>query len=167
MISEAGATAGTTGVLITNGGSHTPIRWALASAQMLLDWFSVNPYSHRRFALEAAKVNLLPRIAEVLERHHDEVQALERVRVRKDEARISFGDETLDAREHTEVERCVDRIYALVEPLLDRAQLFVPGLSNQPDIQAHVKGVIYERVQTDLRTSMKSERSARADILRI
>ena len=134
---------------------------------MLMDWFSVNPYSDRRFALEAAKIGLLPRIAEVLEKHHAEVQALERVRIRKDEARITFGDETLDAREHTEVERCVNQIYALVEPLLERAQLYVPGLSNQPDIQAHVKGVIYERVQQDLRTSMKSERWARADILGI
>jgi len=167
MIVSAGTSAGTTGVLITDGGAHPAEKWAKASALMLMDWFAVNPYSARRFALEAEKVRLLPLIAHALESHHAEVQAVERERVVRDETRIGLPDYTLDAREHTEVEKCVEKIYRLVEPLLERAQLYVVGLENQPDIEAHVRGVIYDRVQMDLRTSMKSERSSRADILGI
>lgn len=151
-----------TGILTTNGGAHSPKKWAYASASMLLDWFKIDPNSPRGIDLEMAKDGMRPAIAGILIKHHEAIQKLEQVACKKDDGRSLLPDHTLEVREHVDIDIAVDEIFKIVEPLLERAQLFVIGITNQPDMKPYVKGVIYDRISTDLRTSMKIERGYHA-----
>lgn len=152
-----------TGILVTDGGPHSAEDWAYASASMLLEWFTVDPNSPRRIKLEMAKDKARPLIATVLVEHHASVQTLERKALAKDPSRFAEPDHTIAAEEHVEIDDAVNDIFDILEPLLEKAQLFIPGIVGETDMGKYVKGVIWERVNTDLRSVMKVERQWHAD----
>jgi hypothetical protein len=152
-----------TGILITNGGAHSPEQWAYASASMLLEAIKVNPDSPRYVQLELAKDSIRPQIAAVLLKPHQDTQHGERKALLDgDHARLGTA---LKADEHTDIDSIVEQIHSLVSPLLDKAALFAGGdVTKDPEaVNAHLALVIRERVETDVRTNQLIERSWHAD----
>lgn len=152
-----------TGILVTDNGPHPVEDWSYATAGMLLEVFKVDPHSPRRTKLEMMKDRIRPKLAEILIVHHDNVQKLEREMLAAGKHDRLLMD--LDVAEHTDIDSAIDEIYVLVEPLMDKSQLFEAGdvSANPIDIGKYMRGVIRERVETDLRTSMHIERSWHAD----
>jgi hypothetical protein len=152
-----------TGILITNGGPHSPEDWAYASASMLLEAIKVDPNSPRRVALDMAKDRLRPQVADILLKHHQVTQSTERERLQSGEHERLMAP--LNAAEHTDVDQAVADIHSLVAPLLQTSLLFAGGdVTNNPEeVDKHLTRVIRERVETDLRTNMHIERSWHAD----
>jgi len=151
------------GLLITDNGPHPAETWAIASANALLDWFKVDPNSGRGAQLEIMKLRTIAAVADCLLVHHEVVQRIERQKLAAGEHSRLMAD--LDASEHTDIDKAIADVFQLVKPLLENAQLFVPGsvFGQQPDLHDYVKGVIRERIETDLRTNMHIERSWHAD----
>lgn len=152
-----------TGILVTNGGPHSPEDWAYASASMMLEAVKVDPNSPNRVALEMAKDAVRPKVAEVLSKHHDAVQSTER-------KKLAAGDHErlmakLDAAEHTDVEKAIADCHALVAPILQKAMLFSGGdaSNDATTINDHLERLIRQRIEIDLKTSMHIERSGHAD----
>jgi hypothetical protein len=151
------------GLLITDHGAHPPETWAVASAQALLEWFKVDPYSPRGATLEIQKMRITASVADVLMAHHAVVQRIERAKLANGEHARVVAD--LDAQEHTDIDKAVADVFQLVEPLLERSQLFAPGhvIDTKEKLYEGVKGVIRERIEVDIRTNMHIERSWHAD----
>lgn len=151
------------GILKTDGGPHGAFDWAYASASMMLEAIKIDPNSPNRSALEVAKDGVRPKLTDILVKHHDAVQTIERQKLAAgDHSRLMA---TLDAAEHTDVDQAVSDCVALVMPLLQRAMLYSGGeVSNDPGVlTAHLTRLVRERIETDLRSSMHLERSWHAD----
>jgi hypothetical protein len=130
---------------------------------MLLDAIRVDPNSPRYIDLEMKKDSIRPQIAAVLVQHHEDVQTKERG-ILADGQHERLADD-LDASEHTDALSAADQIYALTAPLLETAILFQGGdVTNDPEVvHNHLKKIVLERVEQDLRTNQHIERSWHSD----
>ena len=156
-----------TGLLATDGGAHSAEDWAYASAGMLLEAFKVDEKSPRRVQMEMAKDRARPKIADVLVKHHDAIQAAER-KLLADGAHDRLAAD-LDPTEHSDIEAAIAETVAIVVPLAEQATLFStaggePTVSTAKDaIEAHIALIVRQRVEADFRTVMHIERSWHAD----
>jgi hypothetical protein len=152
-----------TGILVTDGGPHSPGDWAYASASMLLEALKVDPNSPRRIQLEMEKDRLRPQIAQILLGHHTGVQTKEREILQAGQHERLM--DPLDPTEHVDVDQAVADIHALMAPLMQQSLLFAAGevTADPAETDKHLTYLIRERVEMDLRTNMHIERSWHAD----
>ncbi len=155
-----------TGILITDGGAHSPEDWALATAAMLMQAFEVKD-GPRSAQLEIAKDRARARIAEIMIEHHASAQAAERKLLAEGVHDRCFCE--LDAAEHVEIERCIKDVRDALQPLLDIVQnkevkkgvlgVNIDGLG----FEEHLMRVVKERVEIDIRSVMDIERKWHLD----
>lgn len=65
------------GILVTNGGTHSPEKWAAESAAQLVDIIQINENSIVFESMTKAKTELEKSIENILVLHHDTVKAHE------------------------------------------------------------------------------------------
>lgn len=119
-------------VLITNGGSHTPDNWAIATAEQIVQ---IDPQIVGDRLLAAEKLKLT--IAEALAPHHAKVQADERNKLNEDASHILSPHDATDY---------IDQV--LKDVVL--AAKGTPWQSHytQADVQAAVRDVLVSHLQT-------------------
>ena len=157
------------GILITNGdedgGIHSPQKWALMTAQMLINAFNVKDDSPRKTQIEMAKEIAKGEITKIMMAHHKTVQDAERDHMQQGHSE-RLTDFAPDPAEHTNVEQCVAEVRTAVQPIMDQVRKaeLVAGEVNmglgveQMHFEPHMMLIIRQRIEMDLRTVMLIER---------
>lgn len=155
-----------TGILITDGGAHSPEDWALATAAMLMQAFEVKE-GPRSAQLEIAKDRARARVAEIMIEHHKTAQDVERKLLADGAHDRCFCE--LNAAEHVEIDRCIKDIRDALQPLLDIVQTKevkkgVFGVNvDTMGFEDHLMKIVKERVEIDLCSVMDIERKWHLD----
>ena len=134
------------GILITNGGPHSSASWAEATASHILA-IADDIAPEKR----GAGIKLQAAIIDILEKHHDEVQAGERLFISNDSSRL-LGDYT--PHDHTDVDAAVTSIIAAGQSTPWAAEF------NDSDMPARIKATLLSHFNTN----MQIERSWHADL---
>lgn len=133
-------------IMITNGGPHSHEKWAIATAQQIIE-IGANATSTQ--AMDARKLE--NKIIDLLEVHHQEVQENERAMIK------DRGHDRLSEDLAFDVS---DRVDGPVSQIVS-ASVGTPFEAHfaKPEVQAYLRDLI----ATHFRTSMQIERSWHAD----
>jgi hypothetical protein len=133
------------GILITNGGPHSGAAWAEATATHILA-IADDIAPEKR----GVGIKLMGAIVDILEKHHDEVQAGERLFIANDSSRLVADGSPSD---HTDLDAAVAAIIAA-----GQATQWAPDFSD-PAMPDRIRATLISHFQT----SMQIERSWHAD----
>ena len=138
------------GILKTDGGPHSPEKWAYVSAAHMLDIFRVEANSPREVELEMAKDEMRAKITRIMIAHHTNAQTGELDQLAEHgSARLAHD---LDHAHHVDSDEVTAEILAAFN-----------GSPLQAFLGAHQVAAFKERIETDVRSIMDIERSWHAD----
>jgi hypothetical protein len=160
------------GILITDGGPHSPEDYATMTASKLMEAFQVKPESPSATRIEIAKKRAEVAITDIMLKHHKIVQDLERQHM-LDGHHDRLIDFTFDPEEHADIDQAVCDVRAAVQPVLDLCtnKALLPGETNMGQgiehlsVEQHLVTIIRQRIEADLRSVIHIERSWEVDRL--